>query len=45
MIDGVKIHPQRRISDERGVIMHMLRRDDPWSKNSERCKSRSYIRA
>jgi hypothetical protein len=44
MIDGVEVHPQR-IPDESGVIMHMLRRDDPWSKNSERCKSRSYIRA
>ena len=45
MIDGVKIHPQQRIPDERGVIMHMLRRVDPWSRNSERYISRSFIRA
>lgn len=30
MIDGVRIQPLRRIPDERGTIMHMLRRDDPW---------------
>jgi dTDP-4-dehydrorhamnose 3,5-epimerase len=30
MIDGVRIQPLRRIPDERGAIMHMLRRDDPW---------------
>ena len=29
MIDGVKIKHLRRISDERGFIMHMLRADDP----------------
>ena len=29
MIDGVAIIPLRRIQDERGVVMHMLRRDDP----------------
>ena len=29
MIDGVAIHPLRQIPDERGKIMHMLRRDDP----------------
>jgi dTDP-4-dehydrorhamnose 3,5-epimerase len=29
MIDGVKIKPLRKISDERGMIMHMLRCDDP----------------
>lgn len=28
-IDGVKVTPRRRISDERGYIMHMLRADDP----------------
>ena len=28
MIDGVIIHPLRQIPDERGKIMHMLRRDD-----------------
>ncbi|MBI5405146.1 MAG: dTDP-4-dehydrorhamnose 3,5-epimerase family protein [Candidatus Kerfeldbacteria bacterium] len=28
-IDGVLITPLRRIPDERGMIMHMLRRDDP----------------
>ena len=30
MIHGVEIHPLRQIPDERGKIMHMLRRDDPW---------------
>ena len=30
MIDGVGVHPLRQIPDERGRIMHMLRRDDPW---------------
>ena len=29
MIDGVKIKPLKRICDERGMIMHMLRYDDP----------------
>ncbi|MFC1936202.1 dTDP-4-dehydrorhamnose 3,5-epimerase family protein [Chloroflexota bacterium] len=29
MIEGVLIHPLRQILDERGKIMHMLRRDDP----------------
>ncbi len=29
MIDGVLIHPLRRIPDERGRVMHMLRADDP----------------
>jgi dTDP-4-dehydrorhamnose 3,5-epimerase len=29
MIQGVGIHPLRRIRDERGEVMHMLRRDDP----------------
>lgn len=29
MIDGVGVHPLRQIPDERGKIMHMLRRDDP----------------
>jgi dTDP-4-dehydrorhamnose 3,5-epimerase len=28
-IDGVVVVPLRRIPDERGTIMHMLRRDDP----------------
>ena len=28
-IEGVQIHPLRKIPDERGCIMHMLRRDDP----------------
>lgn len=28
-IDGVQVFPLRRIQDERGVVMHMLRRDDP----------------
>jgi len=28
-IDGVKIIPLRRIPDERGTILHMLRRTDP----------------
>ena len=29
MIDGVIVKPLRRIPDERGYIMHMLRADDP----------------
>jgi dTDP-4-dehydrorhamnose 3,5-epimerase len=29
VIDGVLVHPLRRIVDPRGEIMHMLRRDDP----------------
>ena len=29
MIDGVVVKPLRRIADERGFIMHMLRSDDP----------------
>lgn len=29
MIEGAAIHPLRRIPDERGSVMHMLRRDDP----------------
>jgi dTDP-4-dehydrorhamnose 3,5-epimerase len=28
-IEGVEVVPLRRIPDERGTIMHMLRRDDP----------------
>lgn len=30
MITGVEIHPLRQIPDERGKVMHMLRRNDPW---------------
>ena len=30
MIKGVEIHPLTQIPDERGKVMHMLRRDDPW---------------
>ena len=30
MIHGVAIHHLRQILDERGKVMHMLRRDDPW---------------
>ncbi|MBI3779557.1 MAG: dTDP-4-dehydrorhamnose 3,5-epimerase family protein [candidate division NC10 bacterium] len=29
MIDGVRVIPLRLIPDERGKVMHMLRRDDP----------------
>ena len=29
MIDGVKIKPLKKIPDERGLIMHMLRCDEP----------------
>jgi len=29
VIEGVEIFPLRRISDERGTVMHMLREDDP----------------
>jgi dTDP-4-dehydrorhamnose 3,5-epimerase len=30
MIRGVSVRPLRQIVDERGKVMHMLRRDDPW---------------
>jgi dTDP-4-dehydrorhamnose 3,5-epimerase len=30
MIKGVEIHPLRQIPDERGMVKHMLRRDDAW---------------
>ncbi|HAL46428.1 MAG: dTDP-4-dehydrorhamnose 3,5-epimerase family protein [Dehalococcoidia bacterium] len=33
MIDGVEIFPLRRIPDERGMVMHMLRADDPHFQN------------
>jgi dTDP-4-dehydrorhamnose 3,5-epimerase len=29
MIDGVEVIPLRRIPDERGTVMHMLKRTDP----------------
>ena len=29
MIDGVQVVPLRRIPDERGTVLHMLRRTDP----------------
>lgn len=29
MIEGVKVKPLKKICDERGAIMHMLRSDDP----------------
>ena len=29
MIEGVAVHPLRRIADERGSVMHMLRETDP----------------
>lgn len=29
MIDGVLIHPLRKIPDERGTVMHMLKSTDP----------------
>lgn len=29
MINGVAVHPLRRIPDERGMVMHMLRADAP----------------
>jgi dTDP-4-dehydrorhamnose 3,5-epimerase len=29
MIDGVEIFPLKRIQDERGVVMHMLKESDP----------------
>ena len=29
MIKGVKIKPLSKVADERGSIMHMMRRDDP----------------
>ena len=33
MIDGVKVTPLRQIPDERGVIMHMLKRSDDVFEN------------
>lgn len=30
MIEGVHIRPLKQIPDERGKVMQMLRRDDPW---------------
>ena len=30
MIQGVSIRPLKQTPDERGKVMHMLRRDDPW---------------
>ncbi len=33
MIEGVQIHALKKVADERGKIMHMLRRDDPWFQN------------
>ena len=30
MIQGVEFHPLKQIPDERGRVMQMLRRDDPW---------------
>jgi len=30
LIHGVEIHPLKQIHDQRGKIMHMLRRDDPY---------------
>jgi dTDP-4-dehydrorhamnose 3,5-epimerase len=30
MIEGVRIEPLKRIPDERGTVMHMLRRTDPY---------------
>ena len=30
MIAGVEVRPLQQIPDERGKVMHMLRRDDPW---------------
>ena len=30
MIEGVVVQPLRRIADERGSVMHMLRAGDAW---------------
>lgn len=30
MIPGVAVHPLRRIRDERGMVLHMMRCDSPW---------------
>lgn len=30
MIQGVEFHPLKQTPDERGKVMQMLRRDDPW---------------
>ena len=32
MIEGVQVVPLRRIPDERGTVMHMLKRGDPHFK-------------
>ena len=46
MIDGVVVKPLRRIPDERGYIMHMLRADDPdFEKFGEIYFSAAYPRA
>ena len=29
LIEGVQIHPLKRIPDERGTIFHMLKKNDP----------------
>ena len=29
MLDGVTVTPLKRIADERGAVLHMLRADDP----------------
>ena len=33
LIDGVKLFPLKQIKDDRGMVMHMLRSDDPWFEN------------
>ncbi|HIA49757.1 MAG TPA: dTDP-4-dehydrorhamnose 3,5-epimerase, partial [Acidobacteria bacterium] len=33
MIEGVEVFPLARIQDERGMVMHMLRADDPHFQN------------
>lgn len=46
MIEGVKIIPLRKIPDERGTIMHMMRNDDPhFEKFGEIYFSRIYPEA
>lgn len=33
MIHGVEVHQLEQIPDERGYVMHMLRKDDPWFRD------------
>jgi len=45
MIDGVLVVPLKRIPDERGTVMHMLKRTDPHFIEFVRSTSPQSIRA